>query len=98
MNPYAAFPQGILSEASIGTYSCHAEDGLLPCSEYPVRMLRYPTYAQESDVVSSWKNVSEVLSDVVRNAKNIVAADSSALLYRDRMAWTEQTSQYEFQF
>jgi hypothetical protein len=42
------------------------------------------------------KYVSEVLSDVVRNAKNIVAADSSALLYRDRMAWTEQTSQYEF--
>ena len=86
MNPYAAFPQGILSEASIGTYSCHAEDGLIPCSGYPVRMLRYPTCAQESDVVSSWRYVSEALSDVVRNAKNIVAADASAPLHRDGIA------------
>ena len=55
-------------------------------------MLRYPTCAQESDVVSSWKNVSEVLSDVVRNAKNIVAADSSAPLYRGGIARIEQAS------
>jgi hypothetical protein len=49
-------------------------------------MLNYPTHAHESDVVSSWKYVSEMLSDVVRNAKNIIAADSSAPLYRDRMS------------
>lgn len=49
-------------------------------------MLRYPTYAHESDVVSSWKYVSEVLSDVVRNAKHIVAANYSAPLYRGDIA------------
>jgi len=54
-------------------------------------MLNYPTRAQKSDVVSSRKYESEVLSDIVRNAKNIVAADSSAPLYRDRMASTEHT-------
>jgi hypothetical protein len=46
-------------------------------------MLKYPTCAQESDVVSWWKHVSEVLSDIARNAKNIVAGNSSAPLYRE---------------
>lgn len=96
MNPYAAFLQGILSEAGSGTYSCYTEDGVLPWSRYPVRMLRYPTYAQESDVVSSWRYVSEVLSDVVRNAKNIVAADSSAPLYRGGVACIEQILYSDF--
>ena len=86
MSPYAASLQGILSEAGGGKCSCHAEDGLLPWSRYPVRMLRYPTYAHESDVASSWRYVSEVPSDVDRNAKNIVAADSSAPLYRGGIA------------
>ena len=97
MNPYAAILQGILSEAGSGTYSCHAEDGLLPCSGYPVRMLRYPTCAQVSDVVSAWKYVSEVLSDVVRNAKNIIAADSSAPVHRGGIALIEQTSDSDLQ-
>ena len=85
MNTWAASLQGILSEASGGTCSCHAEDGLLPWSRCPVRMLRYPTYAQESDVVSSWRYVSEASSDVDRSAKNIVAADFSAPLRRSAL-------------
>jgi hypothetical protein len=42
-----------------------------------------------------WKYVSEVLSDVVRSAKNIVAADSSAPLHRGDNAQIEQTSDSE---
>lgn len=48
-------------------------------------MLGYPTYAQESDVVSSRRYISEVLSDVDRNAKIIVPADFSAPLRRSAL-------------